>query len=516
MGIFLRKINTLKILGACLGLLSACDKKNETGTLFIEAAGTGLYEIYRISGESPFQFTSEQTGEFNKDVALSPGSYLVLADCSSESVIIYPHQQQRLVSHKVEFIPPDKPDKKDGFTIQCNRSEKTRSRQNISSRFELNVIHGKRDMLVGMVPVHINFESLENPKEPKTVKYQLSGLKVENVPDLKQLFSFFISAKDEMIAATKYQAFGNWDFLLPGSYVIEVNGSRMNVDLAAGELRTIQPALLRVTSGDEVDLNLATKVTGSPWLVEVNEGHSLNFNETYPVLPGKISVNISGSAQAIEYDLIEGQSLEIPVNSVTVQNRCKIDEMLCEGGRTITLSFPEETYPFIESVTDIPILYIDTGTPILVGVEGSRDILYEIKGDHRNQKLETGLLRLTPSIQFKSGQVTDLARVEGIEPLSIGNTLDISLEEETTLAVIAGTYTFAQFFSSSVAEGDRHQTDRLVTIGKGEEIAITFPVYLSEKKYQLYKKKQLSDETENELEKQYSKSYRHKNPLGFL
>lgn len=516
MGIFLRKISALKLLLGLVFLLTSCEEKNDTGTLFIEAAGTGFYEIYRISGESPFQFTSEQTGEFNREITLTTGSYLVLADCSSESVIIYPNQQQRLISHKVEFIPPDKPDIKDGFSIQCNRSEKTRSRQNISSRFELNVIHGKRDMLVGMVPVHINFESLENPNVPKTVKYPLSGLKVESVPDLKQQFSFFISAKDEMIAATKYQAFGNWDFLLPGSYVIEVNGTRMNVDLAAGELRSIQPALLRVTSGEEVDLNLATKITGSPWLVEVNEGHSLNFNETYPILPGKISVNISGSAQATDYELIEGQSLEIPVNSVTVQNRCTSEQMICEGGRTITLSFPEETYPFIESVTDIPVLYIDTGTPILVGVEGSRDILYEIKGDHRNKKLETGLLRLTPVIQFKAGQTTDLARVEGIEPFSRGNTLDISLEQETTLALIAGTYKFAQFFSSSTTEGDRRLSDRSVTIVKGEQLEITFPVFLSEKKYQIFRKKQLSEETEKELEKHYSNSFRHKTPLGFL
>jgi len=488
MEIFLFKSKALLAV-TTLFALTACAEKNQTGTLFIEAAGSGFYEIYRISGESPFQFTSEQTGEFNKEVRLQPGNYLVLADCSSESVIIYPGKQHRLISHKVEFIPPHLPERNDGFSVQCNRSEKTRSRQNISGRFELNVIHGKRDMLAGMVPVHINFETFENPNQPKTIKYALSGLKVERVPDLKQMFSFFISPQDEMIAATKYQAFGNWDFLLPGKYLVEVNGTRMQVELAAGERRTIQPALLSVSSTDEVDLGAATKVTGSPWLVEVNGGHSLTFNEPYPVLPGKITLNISNSVQVVEYELVEGQRLDIPVNSVTVHNLCPSETVTCKGGRSITLSFPEETYPFIESVTDIPVLYINTGAPIFVGVEGSRDVLFSIKGDNRNQQLYTGLVTLTPNIQFKPGQNTDLVRVDGIEPFSRGHTLDLNLEAETVLPLISGTYNLAQFTSSSTTEGDRKQLDRRFVISRGQEINIEFPVFLSEKKFQLYKKK---------------------------
>lgn len=516
MGIFLRKVAGLVAATALILLVPACTEKNETGQLFIESSVPGYYEIYKISGESPFQFTSEQTGEFNKDVALAPGSYLVLSDCSSESVIIYPNQQRRLVSHRVEFIPPHVAEKRDGFSIQCNRSEKTRSRQNISGRFELNVIHGKRDMLVGMVPVHINFEELDQPDLPKTLKYQLSALKVESVADLSQSFSFFISPQDEMIAATKYQAFGNWDFLLPGKYVLEVNGSRMLVELAAGERRTIQPARLRVTSGEEVDLNTATRITGSPWLIEVNGGHSLNFNETYPILPGKISINISGSAQTAEYELVEGQSLEVPVNSIMVHNRCKQDEISCEGGRTITLSFPEETYPFIESVTDIPVLYIDNGTPVHVGIEGSRDVVYEIKGDNRNQQLYTGLVRLVPVIQFKQGQTTDLVRVDGIEPLTKGHTLDLSLEEPTLMPLIAGSYHLAQFLSSSTSEGDRRQNDRRINIQKGDLQEIEFPVYLSEKKWQLFRKKQQAEEAERLLDHNFSRTFPFGGKNGYM
>jgi hypothetical protein len=515
MEFFLLKSKAL-LAAVFLFAFSACVEKNETGMLFIEAAGTGFYEIYRISGETPFQFTSEQTGEFNKDVSLQPGNYLVLADCSSESVIIYPGKQHRLISHKVEFIPPHVPEKNDGFSVQCNRSEKTRSRQNISGRFELNVIHGKRDMLAGMVPVHINFETFENPQQPKTVKYALSGLKVESVPDLKQMFSFFVSPQDEMIAATKYQAFGNWDFLVPGKYVLEVNGTSMQVELASGERRTIQPALLSVSSAAEVDLGAATRVTGSPWLVEVNGGHSLNFNEPYPVLPGKISINISSSAQVVEYELIEGQRLDVPVNSVTVHNHCPPDKTLCEGGRTVTLTFPEETYPFIESVTDIPILYINTGAPIFVGVEGSRDILYGIKGDARDHQLYTGLVTLTPSIQFKPGQNTDLVRVDGIEPISLGHTLDLNLEAETTLPLISGTYNLAHFTSSSINEGDRKQLDRKIVVARGQDIEIEFPVFLSEKKWQLHKKKLQTEEEEAHSKSQHSRYNPHGSRTGYF
>jgi hypothetical protein len=89
-------------------------------------------QIYRVDSESPLQLVSEHVGTFNEDVKLPAGRYLVLADCSSESVRVYAGQRKELVAHQINFLPAMAPAEQDRFSIQCERAEKTRSRQNFS------------------------------------------------------------------------------------------------------------------------------------------------------------------------------------------------------------------------------------------------------------------------------------------------------------------------------------------------------------------------------------------------
>ena len=352
--------------------LAACEKKPDPGFLLVNAPSEGAYEIYRIANESPLQFVSEQTGQLNAPVGLAPGSYLVLGDCSSETVTVYPGETVTLAAHRLEFVPPRQPGAMDSFAIQCSRSDKTRSRQLLANRYALNVIHGKRDLLVGMVPMHIDFAQLAPDGKPMTKSYKLSALQVADYEGNSQETSYFVSPVAELISVTKYQRFGHWEYLLQGQYIVEVNGTRMQVELAEGEERVVKPALLRVSTSPEVDLEQPVRVKGSPWLVEINNGHWLNFNETYPVLPGPAEVKISGSTRSVQIELAEGQSFELQARSVTVDTGCDEHDVACLGDKDVSLALEGETYPFVESLSDMPILYIDEQLPVLVGVAGSR------------------------------------------------------------------------------------------------------------------------------------------------
>lgn len=481
------------MLAATAILGASCEKKPNPGYLKVAAPSEGSYEIYRIANESPLQFVSEQSGKFNEDVALTPGSYLVLADCSSETVTIYPGNTQTLTAHRLRFTPPHTPDPKDSFSIQCSRSDKTKSRQHLSGRFELTVIHGKRDLLVGMVPMRVDFETMADPTKPKDLDYRLSALQVANFEGNTQDISYFISPLDELIAATKYQQFGQWEFLLPGRYVVEVNGTRMQVDLAEGEERVVKPALLKVTTSSEIDLDQPARIKGSPWLVEINTGHWLNFNETYPALPGTATIAISGSSQSVEVPLIEGESTELKARSIIVDSGCAPQDMVCLGDKDVSLYVPEEPYPFIESVSDIPVLFIDRGTPVLVGIEGSRDITYEVPANVRDKTVKLGFVRLIPEPQHRPGQVTDLVRVDGVQAPFAGHTLDIILEKTTVMPLIAGTYHLAHFISATTADVDRRSASRMFTVEAGETVDVAFPVYFTEKKFAAYRRKIASD-----------------------
>lgn len=477
------------LIPVALGPLAACEKKSETGSLQVVAASDGSYEIYRIANESPLQFVSEQAGRFNRDTPLVPGSYLVLADCSSETVIIYPGRRETLVAHRLEFVPPHTPSRQDGFSVQCSRSDKTRSRQHISNRFELNVLHGKRDLLVGMVPLRIDFDAAADRSKPASLSYKLSSLQIEGFSGKDEEMSYFVSPVDELTSVTKSQTFGHWEFLLPGRYVLEVNGTTMQVALTEGEERVVKPARLSVTTSPEVDLAEAVKIKGSPWLVEINGGHWLNFNESYPVLPGKAVVGISGSTQSIEIELAEGAELELMARSVRVDLGCPPTEPVCLGDKAVSLYRAEEPYPFVESVSDIPIIYIEEQVPILVGVEGSRDITYELATKERDKRLAVGFVKLLPQPMHRSSQVTDLVRVEANGAPLAGHTLDINLEKPTLMPLVAGHYTLAHHFSMASAESERRHVSQSFSIEPGKTIEIEIPVFFNEKRFAAWKKK---------------------------
>lgn len=478
------------IIYVALVMVGACEKAAPTGILRVEAPGDGGFEVYRIANESPLQFVSEQTGRFNQDIALSPGSYLVLADCSSETVIVYPGQKVSLIAHRLKFVAPGAASGQDSFSIQCSRSDKTRSRQHLNSQFELTMIHGKRDLLVGMVPMHVDFDSIPGSNTPKDLSYRLAAVQVGDVPGREDA-SYFISPVNELIAATKYQKFGHWEFLLPGQYVLEVNGTRMKVTLSEDEKRIVRPALLRVTTSPDVDLDLPARIKGSPWLVEINTAHWLNFNETYPVLPGTASLSISGSTQTVEVNLVEGAEIELKARSVTVNSGCPTGDLACLGNRGINLSLPDEPYPFMESVSDIPVLFIDQGRSVLLGVEGSRDISMEIPANIRDKIIQLGYAKIIPQPQHKPGQATDLIRVDVIGAPWRGHSLDINIERPTLMPLIVGTYQLEHYISNTAVDGDRRNNMRTFTIESGRTIEMEVPVFLNEKRWTAYRKKHL-------------------------
>ena len=476
-------------------LVSGCDRRPKVGYLNVRASSTGgTFEIYRIANESPLQFVSEEAGRFNEDVPLVPGSYLVLADCSSETLIIYPGQRASLVAHRVEFLPPHPPGVNDSFSIQCSRSDKTKSRQMLAGRYDLNIIGGQQDLLVGMVPMRIDFSKIPGNDKPQVMTYRLSALQVSDFEGNRQELSYFISPLDERISATKYQQFGFWEFLLKGRYLVEVNGTQMHVELAEGEERRIRPALLRVKTSDVVDLEQPAKIKGSPWLVSINGGHWLNFNETYPVLPGTATLAISGSTKSVEVELAEGEKKDLETRSITVDSGCQKNLPVavnpCLGERSVSLYAPDEPYPFIESVSDIPILFIDQETPVFVGVDGSRDILYEVPATVRDKSLPLGYIKLSPLPQHRPGQITDLVRVDTISAPFTGHTLDINLERSTVMPLIVGSYRLDHYITVMAGESSTRQSStRHFQIEAGKTFETEFPVFVSEKKYLAFKKK---------------------------
>jgi hypothetical protein len=196
----------------------------------------------------------------------------------------------------------------------------------------------------------------------------------------------------------------------------------------------------------------------------------------------------------VDIELIEGETTELQARSVMVESSCaKVrpgQPNFCLGEKGVSLYVPEEPYPFIESVSDIPILFIDEGTPVLVGIEGSRDIVYQVPSILRDKTLAVGYVKMTPVPQHRPGQITDLVRVDSASAPVSGHSLDINLERSTLMPLFAGSYRLDQFLSVTMGDTNTRQNlSRAFNIEVGKTIEIEFPVSWSEKKFAMLKKK---------------------------
>jgi hypothetical protein len=488
-------------------LASSCRYKSSKGYIEVLAPKDGVFEIYRIASQKPLQFVSEQIGHFNQKVELTPGNYLILADCSSKSVVVYPNATKKLVAHQVEFIPPFPPDPNDRFSIQCNRYSQTRSRQHFSNKYSLTVLHGKRELLVGMVPWQIDFEAMDSGESSKTVQYKLSALQVAAFEGMELKTNYYVSPSNGLISITESQEFGRWEMLLPGKYVVEANGTKLNVELNEAEQRVIHPAFLSINVSNDVSLDLSSQITGSPSYVELNNHHWLDLKKRYPLLPGTIKLRLNGSVADKEYELVEGQELNILARSVTVESDCAPWEWSCLGNRQVYLYTNGSSSPFAQGVTDVPLLFLEED--VWLELQGSRNIKYHLPAGQK-LNLAMGSVKFVPKPVHIAGQMTDLARVETVGGSFEGASLDLQLDRVVVVPLIVGHYAFAEYVS--LADGQRIKSSRAIKIQKGESTEINYSVLLSEKKLQQAKK--VAMETKNsQLKTEEKKSLKNYAPV---
>ncbi len=355
------------------------------------------------------------------------------------------------------------------------------------------VLEGKREMLVGMVPLRIDSNEQALLDGGGKLEFHLAALQVAAVANNEQNIPYFVSPVHNLVSVTEAQEFGNWQFLLPGKYVVEVNGTRMEVELAAQQSLVIQPAQIRVSTPKNLDLGRAAYVRGAPTLVEINSGHWLELNEVFAVLPGPATLRLADSTRRQDIVLQEGQLLEQKVRAVLVQMDCSPWEWSCIGSRKIQLFERDQFYPFAEGVTDAPLLFFASAA--WLGIEGSRDIRYQITKDAEVSKLKIGLVKLKPQPEVKAGVVTDLVRVDASGLPFSGFTLDVALERDTTIPLIVGQYSLTSFVTSTTTEGERRRSMQPFNISYGNTLEIDFPVYLSEKRYaSLYEREKVGQQ----------------------
>ncbi len=433
--------------------LTACVDSSSTGTLHVKAVFPGSFELYRIIGDSTLQFVSVQEGRYNQDLNLDAGTYLVLADCSHQVVLVSRDRTTNLVTHTIEFETPRPPDPEDVFTIQCSRYEKTQSRQSLNNRFRLTVFGTERDFLVGMKPFKVDLIPFKGGTESKRIKVMLSAIQVSKISnELTQPF-YFVSPETEYLAITQRQEFGRWQFFLPGPYRVSVNGTSQQLVLKEGDMVSLSPAVLKVFSQEGVDLSAYASIKGRPYSIETLEQQQFDINQGYPVLPGEIQLLFDGYLKPSRIQVEANSVTNIQMNSVQVKLDCGYWEWECLGKKEVMLYEKGQAYPFLESLSDVPILYMNgIHGEVELSLEDADGLRYQLPSHKKNLILSTSRVILIPTPTYKPAFFTDLVRMEGLHAPFLGASFDIQANRVKTMTLISGDYALAQYLSSRSSE----------------------------------------------------------------
>ncbi|MFK7872327.1 MAG: hypothetical protein AB8C84_04045 [Oligoflexales bacterium] len=475
----------------------ACFHQEPQGFLLVKAPDSGnSYEVYRVDGDGWQHYSTEKVGFFNVPLSLAAGRYLVLADCSSQDVIIYQNVTSEVESYQLEFKLPQPLDKNDQLLVQCVRHDQTGAHQTLKNQTILHVL-GDRELLVGMRSVKVR----DNTHDHR-VQVHLGGLRVMG---REKSLPYFVSPVDPLFSTTMHQGVGSWLYLIPGEYQLMINGTRDVVSVDASQLLTRELASVRFQPPSGIELSDYVKVKGSLAHIEVNGQHDFEFGEAYSVLPGPLKAKIGGHREHTLLNLKAGEETVLKLRSVKVNLECSPWDWSCLGQQEVLLYRRGEDYPFCTGQSDMPILF--AGHDVFVGLGGSRNIRYRLKSSDVID-LDAGKLQLIPIPTYRAGQLTELARLAGSSDLYDGYSHDVQPNRAVTMTLIAGRYDLSRFICSGSCygsgDGERWEQKRSVLVPPRSSVTYEFQYYVREHKYT-----QARDKYKHFQEKQAKKSHQN-------
>jgi hypothetical protein len=201
------------------------------------------------------------------------------------------------------------------------------------------------------------------------------------------------------------------------------------------------------------------------------------------VLPGKFDIHLDSSSQAVNVEIQVNEMKTLKLRSVEVDWGCQADDIKCLGSGEIMLYKDEDYFPFVESISDIPVLFY--GDSVMVGISGSRNIKYSLPATETPIVLKTGQVVLKPMIQQKNQFITDLIRFEAGGLPALGFSLDILPSwKPFTMKFIAGRYNFIQSSTKYGSDGERSLKSTPYVIHAESKIEIEFPYLVSDGQYE--------------------------------
>ena len=426
------------------------------GSLEVKSIYPGKYELYRIIQDNSVVLSSQKEVNYNEKIKLKSGTYLILADCSSQTVIIYPHKDVMLFVNSVRFNPPFNTKDSDLFMIHCSRFDKANIHQSFKNTYTLNVLQTNTEILVSTKTINLEqhikktSDTLKS-SEPQEITLNLGSVIINKFNESDASFKYFVYPNSiQKFDITLSQNLGERLLLIPDKYIVELNGTKYPIEIEANKLISITPGFFKTQANIKFTDDTDSILQNDSVIINLNKNAILNINETYPLLPGTHAIQFNNNEKSYKININPKETTTIKVKNVILHSACPPFENLCTQKSTIFLFEENADSYFAKGKTDIPILFVEPN--VQVGIDNSMDIRYTLPSNQEQIHIETGILFIKPIYTTHPLQNTDLIRIETISLPFYGKTYDIPINNvKTPMLLPKGKYLLKHFITKKQA-----------------------------------------------------------------
>ena len=263
-------------------------------------------------------------------------------------------------------------------------------------------------------------------------------------------------------------------WLLPGAYKIEINGTKVNVNVYQSKKNKVTLGAIKVKSPSYLNEEIYNENLNSPYLVKLNKNVLLSLNEPYNVIPGKYRLEIEDSRISKVVEVLPEQLSTIETEYISISFPKLKDEdhhpylQIYQKGQHLYAYKTQIKKPFL----------VFKGESYFYSIVGLRGIFSKLKLDSRINNLS----KLTLDWEKKYSQVkirTELVKIEGKKDTTWGRSLDLINSKPKELYLPPGEYSLS-FFSIDKT-GEKHKTKRDFFLKPSEQKTLSIPLYFEKK-----------------------------------
>lgn len=266
-------------------------------------------------------------------------------------------------------------------------------------------------------------------------------------------------------------------WLLPGSYSLEVNGTRRNLVVEQGARTDISVGVLRIDMPAHFPLEERLKAGGQPVFVYLDTGALLNLDTDYLVFPGSYVVSIEGSEVQDKFVVEAGQKTVIRTFAARVDAPdCPETVKSCKSAPRVTIHREQKPYALMIVEPRLPFLLLEGNYEY--GVEGLRGIKKSLqrRGDAPAGE-PLARVRLKWDVRPAQGRIrTDLVRIESRGQSTFGRSLDLLFHKPEEIYVPAGQYDLTYFVGDPLL--DRTKSRQSLYLEPGQTREVVVPLYV--------------------------------------